>query len=868
MISIAFYFILTGVYKVGVYLYNVLISLAVEGTDIFNINPVVENAYILVGTFMVFRIIITLLQMVIDPDKVSDKQVGAGKMLSRIVICFLLLISFNTIYNFMIDKIQPAVIGPDGFITNFVKVNYTTEPINPNDKKASRYENLQPGYVVVGSVFSSLLDLNTKFVSFTKSLVSSAVMPTPTKLVSLIANNVVDEKVCREAKDNEKGYKYDNYSELKKENSSLLYYPGLAGGAILYMGSVNFYVGYVCALGEMYDLNFVINLIIGLALVVFIFVMCIEIVVRDLKIIVLRVIAPIAFICYLNPKDKIFSQWLKSFASVYFDLFLKLFSISLATTIITASSDKLTQKHIGVILILGILTFAKILPSFISKIFGISGSGSFKESFNMAKKGFGLATAGVAAAAVGGVSKGYAVASNLDKDKKGRNWAIAKASLSGALTAGFSGAREGWKGKGASSAIKTARDKSSAYGDLTSTGGVPKFRDILKNRAASTFGIATAGEKAKAEVDASNTAKAAADDVKNTSEAEAIKSQTVQTELEGSSLGKTRATSRKFTVDELEKMKQEGVAKVNVMDANGKAKLVNIDDEINRLKQNIDTEIKSDSKVMEARVKLENAQRDKQALLDDKANKEKMISAFEVQLANDTKNGVTSTVNYNGQNMSVSDAISQIKSQIPTQANLLDASAIVGEARKEYDLAVNKATDNISKNQTVELGTMSFTANYNQLTSNIADARGRGLSTVDVNMTFGVDNNNKKVDSNVGLDISSAESTLALLKKQAGIDLISSGTNEIVNAKKKNVDNLIATDLSGLFNDSEALRFISEDFGIDIKDKDALTNSLKADPGLYGKLKDALGRFKDSKENSAEYITEQKMDEYRKNTGK
>ena len=322
MISIAFYFILTGVYKVGVYLYNVLISLAVEGTDIFNINPVVENAYILVGTFMVFRIIITLLQMVIDPDKVSDKQAGAGKMLSRIVVCFLLLISFNTIYNFMIDKIQPAVIGPDGFITNFVKVNYTTEPINPNDKKASRYENLQPGYVVVGSVFSSLLDLNTKFVSFTKSLVSSAVMPAPTKLVSLIANNVVDEKVCREAKDNEKGYKYDNYSELKKENSSLLYYPGLAGGAILYMGSVNFYVGYVCALGEMYDLNFVINLIIGLALVVFIFVMCIEIVVRDLKIIVLRVIAPIAFICYLNPKDKIFNQWLKSFASVYFDLFL------------------------------------------------------------------------------------------------------------------------------------------------------------------------------------------------------------------------------------------------------------------------------------------------------------------------------------------------------------------------------------------------------------------------------------------------------------------------------------------------------------------------------------------------------------------
>ncbi len=806
MISIAFYFILTGVYKVGVYLYNVLISLAVEGTDIFNINPVVENAYILVGTFMVFRIIITLLQMVIDPDKVSDKQAGAGKMLSRIVVCFLLLISFNTIYNFMIDKIQPAVIGPDGFITNFVKVNYTTEPINPNDKKASRYENLQPGYVVVGSVFSSLLDLNTKFVSFTKSLVSSAVMPAPTKLVSLIANNVVDEKVCREAKDNEKGYKYDNYSELKKENSSLLYYPGLAGGAILYMGSVNFYVGYVCALGEMYDLNFVINLIIGLALVVFIFVMCIEIVVRDLKIIVLRVIAPIAFICYLNPKDKIFNQWLKSFASVYFDLFLKLFSISLATTIITASSDKLTQKHIGVILILGILTFAKLLPSFISKIFGISGAGSFKESFNMAKKGFGLATAGVAAAAVGGVSRGYAAASNIQKGEKGRNWAIAKASLSGGLSAGLSGAKDGWKGKGASSAISTAKSKSRAYGDLLGAGVSPKLKDMFKNRAAATFGIATEGEKLKAQLQHIDEVANAQEDLSNTGKKEVGKDQTTQTTITGKNLGKTRATSRKFTVDELQNLQAEGVAKVKI-------------------------------------------------------------------------NGVETDIN---------DAITAA-----------------------------------SKNGSVELQSMALTANFNQLTSNIADARAKSLDTVDVNMQFGVDSNNNGVNSNVSLNISDAESSIKLLEKQAITDLINSGTNEVVNAKKKRLDDLIKMDTSGLFSSDNLASIIELDFkddtwkagangqwyvdayvnadgekiypsvengaivyrdnngkllssadlskaGYTMKatniDKDWLQKQLNNDASLYSKLGDDVVLHRDITKNSAEFIAAQKMDEYRNKT--
>lgn len=815
MLEYTLYSILRGIYKIVALLYNLIYSMINDLSIYKNVGNIVENAYILVGTFMVFRIIITLLQMLVDPDKVSDKQAGAGKMLSRIVVCFLLLISFNTIYDFMIYKVQPAIIGNDGFIMNFIEGGNSSLSDNADgDKDNNSLTNIKIGYKVAGSVFSGILSTEGINLSFT-GLASRAF----DKIVKVLGDGE-DMNVCSLVLTNK--FSLSNKANNKitdllhlifNENIAQSLAPNdLGGGAILYPTSLNYWIANACAYIGIYDTNFVTNIIAGIGMLVFVAIMCIDIVVRNLKIIVLRVIAPIAFICYLNPKDKIFSQWLKTFASVYFDLFLKLFAIGLVSALMNTEyvSNMFNEPHPfkGIFFILGLLTFAKLLPSFISKLFGISGAGSFKESFNMAKKGFGLATAGVAAAAVGGVSRGYAAASNIQKGEKGRNWAIAKASLSGGLSAGLSGARDGWKGKGASSAISTAKSKSRAYGDLLGAGVSPKFKDMLKNRAAATFGIATEGEKLKAQLEHIDEVAKAQDDLMATGKKEVGKDEKTQTTITGKNLGKTRATSRKFTVDELQQLQAEGVAKVKI-------------------------------------------------------------------------NGVETNIN---------DAITAA-----------------------------------SKNGSVELQSMALTANFNQLTSNIADARARSLSTVDVNMQFGVDSNNNGVNSNVSLNISDAESSIKLLEKQATVDLIDSGTNEVVNAKKKRLDDLIKNDTSGLFSSDNLASIIELDFkddtwkagangqwyvdayvnadgekiypsvengaivyrdnngkllsstdlsdaGYTMKatniDKDWLQKQLNNDASLYSKLGDDVVLHRDITKNSAEFIAGQKMDEYRNKTGK
>lgn len=77
------------------------------------------------------------------------------------------------------------------------------------------------------------------------------------------------------------------------------------------------------------SLDTILALIAGIALIVFILLLCVDVVVRNLKLMLLEMLAPIPIISYVDPKDKIFNNWLKSYVSVYVDLFLKLIAINL-----------------------------------------------------------------------------------------------------------------------------------------------------------------------------------------------------------------------------------------------------------------------------------------------------------------------------------------------------------------------------------------------------------------------------------------------------------------------------------------------------------------------------------------------------------
>lgn len=157
------------------------------------------------------------------------------------------------------------------------------------------------------------------------------------------------------------------------------------------------------------QLGFIVTMIAGIALIVYLMILCVDVLVRKLKLFFLEVIAPLPIISYVNPKDKIFNQWFKMYLVTYVDLFIKLIAIAIAAALLKSYSDAFWSAEnwlLKFFYIVAILVFAKAFPSMISKIFGLeSMGGSFKDIIGMGKAAAGFG-AGAAVGAVTGAMTG------------------------------------------------------------------------------------------------------------------------------------------------------------------------------------------------------------------------------------------------------------------------------------------------------------------------------------------------------------------------------------------------------------------------------------------------------------------------------
>lgn len=153
--------------------------------------------------------------------------------------------------------------------------------------------------------------------------------------------------------------------------------------------------------GDM-KLDFLTAVIAGIGLIIFIVVLCVDVVVRQLKLALLGAMAPIPIVSYADPNDKIFMNWVKMYVNVYVSLFIQLIAIKFAVVLLAELSSSGIREDItgleNFFYIIGILIFAKAVPTIISKIFNLDLGSSFKDIGNMVKAGAGFA----AGAAIGG----------------------------------------------------------------------------------------------------------------------------------------------------------------------------------------------------------------------------------------------------------------------------------------------------------------------------------------------------------------------------------------------------------------------------------------------------------------------------------
>ena len=88
-------------------IYN-LVSVVTEGffnlsfIELFTsktVDQLTSRIYIALAVFMIFKLAFSLIQYLVSPDQVNDKQAGMGKLVSRTATAFILLIAVPIVFD-------------------------------------------------------------------------------------------------------------------------------------------------------------------------------------------------------------------------------------------------------------------------------------------------------------------------------------------------------------------------------------------------------------------------------------------------------------------------------------------------------------------------------------------------------------------------------------------------------------------------------------------------------------------------------------------------------------------------------------------------------------------------------------------------
>lgn len=312
------------IYDLIIVMYKIFEKLAVaEFLDNNTIQGIYQKVGLILGLFMIFRLTFSLVKMLIDPDLISDKEKGVVNIVKRIVISIFLL----AITPFLFDEafeIQ-RIIVTDNIIG---KVIMGVDNPNTGDYGRILSENV--------------------FFAFFKDEVDPPVSIDP-GLTSL-KNRVPSE-----------GFDI----------------------TIEYVNNTETIGGYTV------EFETIISVLVGIFILWVIVIYCFAVGRRVIQLAFLQLIAPIPILSYVSDKkETAFSNWLKQCFATYIDLFIRLAIIYfvmyvvsvLAPALANSSLPTLTDSTgldstdplfvpVVIIIICGLLLFAKVAPEIIGELF-------------------------------------------------------------------------------------------------------------------------------------------------------------------------------------------------------------------------------------------------------------------------------------------------------------------------------------------------------------------------------------------------------------------------------------------------------------------------------------------------------------------
>jgi len=297
-----------------------------------------EFVYSFLAVFMFFRVAFSLIQMLIDPSKIDDKQAGASTIIKNVLLTIVLLavvpLGFRTARQIQTDVIENKVIE---------KVIYGNEF---NEEGLSNV-----GHKLAINVWGLFIKPQGDADSNVKKAWESIFDPTK-------STNV-----------------WDVAGFLAVINTR----SGILGG-----GQYN--ISYL----------FLLSTLAGVYVVWTMIKLAIDVAYRSIKFLVMELISPIAIVSYVDPKsskDGIFAKWLKETFKTYLSLFTRIGIYAIASILLFEISDAFKGDNIYVefTYLLALLAFIKNAPKMLDGILGteISKESETKFATDLLRSGYG-----------------------------------------------------------------------------------------------------------------------------------------------------------------------------------------------------------------------------------------------------------------------------------------------------------------------------------------------------------------------------------------------------------------------------------------------------------------------------------------------
>ena len=444
-----------------------------------------NRIFIFAGIFMLFKMAISVINYVLDPDKLVNSSTGAQKLIMKLLIAIALLTAYDAIFT-QAMRLQQIVLE-EGVLTKIVFGGTCSDETLSDDEKRKvtsnyiSYTMMAPFIYYNDSAFEADPSL--------KDGCDNANHPTP--FIKAMGNM----DICNPSQNSEVSLNYSDacYLAIWEEDTSRSK-DDLRGVQEVYkqsfekaLSEYDFYSAWILVAemkknGKAIFSSSIFTPILAIVVAIILFIICIRVAVRSIKLAFLRLMAPVPIISYVDIKggDKgLFSKWLKTTINTYLELFIQLIALYFAIFIIsqfvasgnlTGFSGKVysweTNPLLNILMIVACFMFALQLPKLIQDMTGFNTSGISKVTDKIGKSVpgvLGAAASGAVGTVVGaglGLGAGISHFRKFNKDGMYKNkdgtdmngiqkgfmaaGNVVSGIVGGGLGAGFSSIRNGF----------------------------------------------------------------------------------------------------------------------------------------------------------------------------------------------------------------------------------------------------------------------------------------------------------------------------------------------------------------------------------------------------------------------------------------